>query len=402
MASVHEIGIAAETRAFEDNIKSGVIKPVENAVDAFKDLEDAASDAGKDGARGLDKLEDELKDVQRQSEKTERATKDIGDTGAKSFSHIKEGAQELTQEVGQNLGETVSSIRGDFSDLGQVGQDTLGGLAATVAGMGPAGLVGALALAAGAIGLGAVSAGFDDLSAKQERLKEQSAEWAQAYMEAGSSILSTSQIIAKGQEIFGDPEKYAEATENAKNWGVEVSTAVAAMAGSQTAIDAVSRALGKQADALKANSEGADGYAQNIEQATTGQSKANDAYLKGKAAFDDLNGAMRIGRDTAGYMSQMLVDLAKNTDGVTSKVDEFGDTVYNLPDGTTVYVDAETGQATTDLDAIDKKIYSTNGKTATVEVVVDDTAVKNWRAPMLPAMVLELVTPRADLGRRMP
>jgi hypothetical protein len=159
--------------------------------------------------------------------------------------------EEVTQELGQNIGEAVSSVQGDLSDLGQVGQDTLGGLAATLAGAGAAGLVGAAALAAAAVGAGRLTAALEDAAAKQERLKEQAAEWAQAYMEAGSGI-STPRRSSPGEQIFGDP-KLAEAQENMHAWGVELDVAVAAMAGSQSAIDDVSASIDRQAAALEAN-----------------------------------------------------------------------------------------------------------------------------------------------------
>lgn len=370
MASVHEIGIAADTRGFDEGVRSGIIKPLEKAEDAFKDLERAADNAGDDGARSVGSLEDSLRDAQRQSERLKSSLDDVGDGGRRGMDHIRGGAEELQQEIGANLGEAVSSFRGDMSDLGQVGQDTFGGLAATVAGMGPGGFIGALALAAGAAGLGLVTAGLQDAEERQGQLAKSAAEWAKAYQEAGTTILNASQIVARGQDIFGDPEKYKEAQTNAKNWGVELSTAVAAMAGSDSAISAVNDALDAQARALEENAAGADNYAQNIEQATTGQSEANSALMDGRRAFDELTGSMRVGRETAGYISQMMADIYRSTEGATEKVDEFGDTVISLPDGKQLYIDVETGQATEDADAIEKKIYGI-APTKTVRVDLD-------------------------------
>jgi chromosome segregation ATPase len=427
MARVHEIGVGAETRAFEDGIKSGVIRPVEDAVKAFEKLGDsveksdtgstlsdmerdlrdvgtAADRAGRDGERGIDKLEDALRDAQRESEQLDRKLDDVGTGGRRGMDRVKEGATELQSEIGQNLGETVSSFRGNLSDLGQVGQDTLGGLAATVSSMGPAGLVGAFALAAGALGLGAVTAGLQDAEERQERLKEQAAEWAQAYVDAGSSVLNTSQIVSKGQELL--VEKGDDVRKNAELWGVGVATAAAAMAGSQTAIDQVSDSLTRQEEALKANAAGADNYAQNIEAATTGQSEANNSLMEGRRAFDELTGAMQLGRDTASFVSQMLIDVARNTEGATEAVDEFGDTVITLPDGKQVYIDAETGQATQDVDAIENKVYGIRDKTVTVRADVSQAmaavqAVQSYwsnRGITIPAYVVRQDAAMANRG----
>lgn len=402
MAHIHEIGIGADTRAFDQGFKSGVIRPVEDAVEAFEQLDRAsekpdftnilsdmdelgdsakrtarsAEDLGRDGERSLDKLEDALRDAQRESEKLDKKLDGVGTVGRTGMDRVKEGASELQSEIGQNLGETVSSFRGNLSDLGQVGQDTLGGLAATVASAGPAGLVGAFALAAGALGLGALTAGLQDAEERQDRLKEQAGEWAQAYVDAGSTVLNASQIVEKGQQLLVD--KGDEVRKNAELWGVSVSTAAAAMAGSQTAIDQVSDSLDRQQSALEANARGADGYSQNIEAATTGQSEANNKLIDGRKAFDDLTGAMQLGRDTAGFISQMMVDVARNTEGASETVDEFGDTVITLPDGKKVYIDAETGQATQDVDAIEGRIYGIKDKTATVKLQVDDSEMRYY------------------------
>jgi hypothetical protein len=88
---------------------------------------------------------------------------------------------------------------------------------------------------------------------------------------------------------------------------------------------------------------------------------------------------MDIGQQTAGYYSRMLRDLAANTDGAKSIVDEFGDSITSLPDGTTIYIDAETGRATTKVDDIKQKIYSIPDKTAVVRVEVDSSAWDRWK-----------------------
>lgn len=394
-----EIPIASETGAFKKGVDSGIIEPLEDAQRALDDL-------GK--SRGAEGLEREMRAAQKQTERlkdeTERTVDAIEKDFPRAYRQVKQSAEdgmgraraateEVTQEIGSNLGEAVSSVRGNLSDLGQVGQDTLGGLAATVSGMGPGGLVGAMALAAGAYGLGAVTAGLEDAEERAERLKEQAAEWAQAYVDAGSTVLSTAQIIDRGQRLLVDQGD--EVRKNADLWGVSAATAAAAMAGSQSAIDQVSDALDRQQRALEANAAGADNYAQNLEAATMGQSEANSQFTQGKKAFDDLTGAMQIGRETADFVSQMMADVARNTDGAQQSIDEFGDTIITLPDGKQVYIDAETGQATQDVDAIEQRIYGIPNRTSTVRVEVDDSAVRNYRPPTI--YIPGQVVPRGDV-----
>ncbi|KNC30038.1 hypothetical protein FF38_01809, partial [Lucilia cuprina] len=176
MASVHEIGIAADTRGFDEGVRSGIIKPLEKAEDAFKDLERAASDVGRDGARDVSRLEEALQDARKESERTEKGLRDVGDTGERGFKRLGEKGAEVSGELRQNLGETFSSFRGDLEDLPQIAQDTLGGLA----GSGALGGIGGLAAtAAGAAGLGLIIGAMDQIDERNQELAQRAGEMAQ-------------------------------------------------------------------------------------------------------------------------------------------------------------------------------------------------------------------------------
>jgi uncharacterized protein YoxC len=352
MASVHEIGIGAETRGFDEQFKSGVIKPVENAVDAFKDLEKAASDTGKDGARALDKLEDSLKDVQRQSERTERAVDDIGTGGSQSFSRVREGAKEVTQEVGQNLGEAVSSIRGDMSDLGQVGQDTLGGLAATVASMGPAGLVGAFALAAGAVGLGALTAGMEEAKEKQEEVNATAARFAQGYIEGINGAISAASVFGEINSIATDPERYKQAREAATEWGVDVSVAMGAMAGDANALGVAQQALAdRSAEASRRLAE----QEVQVDQNAGAVYDLADSVAAGKDRMDGLTEALKLGHEQADSSAAAYYNYVTAVGHATDRTDDLGNKIYELPAGKEIVVDANTQRAYEDIDALEKR-----------------------------------------------
>src|SRR5690606_511345 len=157
----------------------------------------------------------------------------------RNLGKVKDGAQEVTQELGQNLGEAVSSVRGDLSDLGQVGQDTLGGLAATLAGTGPGGIVAAAALAAGAVGLGLVTAELENAEEQSRKHRAAAAGWPSKFVESGQKIVTAAQTVAEVNSTAADPERYEEARQNAKDWGVDTSTAMLAMAGDGAALGIV-------------------------------------------------------------------------------------------------------------------------------------------------------------------
>lgn len=405
MAHIHEIGIASDTKAFDQGFKSGVIRPVEDAVQAFEDLERqvdgadysnvldlerdlkdtarAADDLGDDGKRSLDKLEKALESAQRETDQLGRKAREAGDDAGQGFGRMRAASEEVTQEVGSNLGEAVSSIRGDLSDLGQVGQDTLGGLAATVAGMGPAGLAGAFALAAGAVGLGALTAGQEEAKEKQEALNESAAKFAEGYIEGIDGAISASQVFAEINSIATDPERYKVAGENAKNWGIDVSTAMRAMAGDSTAIGTVEVALGKQKAAMDANAQGADNMAQNIEAATTGQSSANSTYLAGKAALDELTNGLSMGAEQAANAQRALYDYAAQVGVATGETDDLGNSIYKLPGGKEIVMDAKTKQASEDVDAFENKVQGVRDKSVTVRADLDDSAIRNYRPATL-------------------
>ncbi|WP_214443717.1 hypothetical protein, partial [Mycobacterium tuberculosis] len=80
MAKLHEIGIGADTRAFEDRVRDGIIKPTEDAADAMERLSETVGDAGNatdrsagqvtsfadklaDAARKAGKSDDEIRDA---------------------------------------------------------------------------------------------------------------------------------------------------------------------------------------------------------------------------------------------------------------------------------------------------------------------------------------------------
>ncbi len=379
--------INSETKAFRQGVEAGIIAPLEDAEKALDDL-------GK--SKGPEQLEREMRDAQKATERLADETEDtaraierefrdsyrkVGDSAEDGMGRVKVSAQEVQQEIGQNLGEAVSSIRGDLGDLAQVGQDTLGGLAATLAGSGPGGLVGAAGLAAGATGLGLVAAAFD---ANRDRVQENEqavADWADAYIEAGDKALSAGVTAAKFQQIITDPEKFKEAEKNAQLWGVSVETAVAAMSGNEGAIRDVTASVQDMNAALDdaASKEGLDLDPAGKLAAQTGLANAaSDALAK-------LTGEMDSGRERAALLNRYYEDLINSTAGATKEVDELGNELYSLPDGTQVMVDAETRQATQnvdkfkgDLDGVQEVVTSTVRFTA--DTSAWDAAVSRIKA----------------------
>lgn len=406
------IDIAANTRQAQSQVKdlSGALDDVGDSLDdvareatrggdgagrALDKLGDAGKDAGRDISTAGDRIEGTFRDLQRQSERTTREVskdartagkgmadgyKHAGDEGERSMHRIEEGAGEVRNEFGQNLGQAVSSFRGDLADLGQVGQDSLGGLAATVAGMGPAGLAGAFALAAGAAGLGLLTQGIQDAKEREEEAAQAAADWAAKFVESGQTIATAADVIGGVTDIATDKDKYKKAGENAKKWGVDTSTAMQAMAGDSVALDVVRdrvAGLKKTYDRARTAAEKNMDWSK---QTTAAVGALGDAYLNAAAPLDKLTGEMSRGKDIADNVSKSLIAVAGHTKGATKTVDKFGNTIYNLPDGKKVYIDAETGKATQDADEFKQHVDDMARKPRVINFIakLNDDAVRGY------------------------
>jgi hypothetical protein len=367
MAKGIEIGIASETRAFKQGIDAGIIAPLDDAQQALEDLA---------RTKGPEKLEQSLNDTQTATEQLGRETRDVARDIERQFRESYRGVQqasnagiggaresvhEFKQEALQNFSEVTSSFDGSMSSIQDLAQGTLGGLASGIAG--PIGL----AAGAGAAAIGLIGAAVQGLGEKTQADQAKVAEWAQSYIDAGGTILTSAQSTAKALDIITDPERFKEAETNAENWGVTTATAIAAMTGQQWAIDAATASVDKLTEANKArfDSAVASSNGDNIMGAAI-MATTNEAE-RGAASLQKLKEEMKRGVETADVYSQYLTELAQNTAGATSKIDKFGDSIYSLPDGTKVYIDAETGQATSDLDAIEKQIYGLPSATLAVD-----------------------------------
>lgn len=193
----YTISVATDSRLFEQGVRMGIIKPVEEADDALTDLgknrgPDQLTDELKDAQRATDKLGDEARQNARQMQadyrRTGQVARDAAEEGGSGWSRATrkasresgESLREFGSEAKQNIGETFSSFRGDASDFAQIAQDTLGGLASGLEGI-PA----IAAVAAGAAGLGLVLGAIEDGNVKSEAWKQSVSELAQSLIDTG-------------------------------------------------------------------------------------------------------------------------------------------------------------------------------------------------------------------------
>lgn len=347
MASVHEIGIAADTRGFDEGVRSGIIKPLEKAEDAFKDLERAASDAGSDGAKDVNKLEDALDDARKQSEKTERGLKDLGDSGQRGFKHAKDAGAEFKNETLANISEVASSFDGSMESIGDVAQGTLGGVTQA---LGPA-LGGAAAIAAA--GVGVITDAFSKAGEAADNARDSAFRF--AYDVQGA--LEKAGYSERIAEWTGDTEKLKQAQDIAKVSGQDVASVIDAIASGGSKLDDLWDAFEKGAN----TTDVATNRALELESALQG---TREGYL---------NGA-----DAARLAASLNYEYATAVGVATGETDDLGNAIVRLPDGKEIVVDANTQTAYEDLDAIEKRQVA--DKTLTLRV--DDSEVRAWQAPM--------------------
>ncbi|WP_295012491.1 hypothetical protein [uncultured Microbacterium sp.] len=383
------IDIAANTSAAQRGIKDlsktldGVADALDDVADdaakggdrverSFRDMTNAARDAGRKAADGADKITDALKDTERQAKRTERAVDDIGD--ARGLGKMKDAAQEVTQEVGQNLGEAVSSVRGNLSDLGQVGQDTLGGLAATLAGTGPAGIAGAAALAAGAVGLGVMT---NELQKQQQEADELRDRLQAAYhdaSDAGRAYLDIAQIIANQQDLINNParaDEYAKLLDTQKKTGLDMSTILKANAGD---LDALRVVIDSVSDANKRATDAGDEFNVWTQRTNSGLQELNNYW---KTTGESAQNASQQAAESIKFTNDLLMEQIGAASDAGVEVDDLNNKLVTLKTDhgdTKILIDAQTGQASLNVDKFradaDGVIDHVNGR----EVVIKATA----------------------------
>jgi hypothetical protein len=199
---------------------------------------------------------------------------------------------------------------------------------------------------------------------------------------SGSRYLSAAFIQEGIGEIAGDQAKYNDALKLSKELGVDVNDVIRAQAGDiekgNQLLDDTNRKRQEEIDTVNASNDSLDNKAVKVDAINTKYGELTDGIYDVVSASD--SAAARFGTAQSA-MSDYLLDVVANSKDATREVTEFGDTIVTLPDGKQVIIDAETGQATDDMDTVETRNFTP--KTVPVKMTVDDSAVTGWRAPML-------------------
>jgi hypothetical protein len=341
----------AITIDFLANVRQ-LLRGTTDVEEAFEDVSDSLDDMARDGDAATEKLERSFKSL---ADESKRSGDKIGTGFKDGTDKAKAGLDDFKDEANSTAKESAASFDGSAESIAGAFQEVA---ANAFAGFGPAGAIAGLAAAAG---IGLAVSGFDAANEASEEAQQAAADWAQAYIDAGTRILGASQVIEGVQAIVTDPDKFKDAKDNAREWGVSTSTALLAMAGDANALAEAQEGLRRKDYEYRQQLED-----DSISKATGDFAQLKNDLVNGEEAMKQLTDAQNLGASQADAYSESLRLLAENTAGATSKVDEFGDTVYTLPDGKQIYIDAETGKATENTDAIEQKIFGIPDKTVKI------------------------------------
>jgi hypothetical protein len=214
------------------------LRGTKNVEDELDDVADSLDDVAKDGVKATGKLEEGFNDLRKKAKQTgDDIEKGIG-TGTKKGTQQAEAATDVyKKEAIANISEVTSSFNGSWESAADVVQGTLGGV---VADLGP---VGAALGAAGALGVGLLTAELVKAEEEANRAKERVRQLGLAIIESGESIATLEEINENIKLIVSDaddaPKKFKDIQREAENTGIDVNKLAAAYAGSAKALDAV-------------------------------------------------------------------------------------------------------------------------------------------------------------------
>lgn len=352
--------VAAEARHAGDELGDAL---GDGAKEAGRRIGSEITDGAKKAETAVERIERSFDLLLEQSRRTTRKVgDDLGDDIRKGAKRAEKGVEELKDESQQSAREMAASFKEPADALDAVQEIAANALS----GFGPAGM---LAGAAAAVGIGLAASGFEQVKEAEQASKERAAEWADAYVEAGGRILSATQVVEKARAIITDPDRYKEAQDNAREWGVNESVAILAMSGDMNALTEATEALRRK------KREVAETPIEDMGSSEFQQLRQD--WENGTEALNKLNEEQRLGAVQADTYSESLRLLAEHTAGATQEVDQFGDTVVTLPDGKQIYIDAETRQATDSVDQIEKRVYGIQDKTFTVRGIADMSGIES-------------------------
>lgn len=347
-------------------------------IRAFVDMERQAGRTEDDVVKGLraigltaDDAEDALRAIDEELGNVgdNRAADDAADSIEGISSRSTEAADGL-----RSLGDIAkSALEGDIAGAASTASETLLGFAGSLAGGAIGGAIGS------AIG-GIAATWIDQWNQAAAESEKRVDEMVDSLVAAGGRF-DEEQILSGVREIQGDKEKLAQVQKIVAATGLEEAEVMRALSGDLTDGASVTRELAdahqsladKRSENLAAGKNMNDGLIEENQEILKAQdvwNKYGDEVDRARDGFNLYSEAQTIG-------IQRTAEAAVAAGEATKMIDEFGNTVYSLPEGKTVVIDAQTGQARTDIETVED--YELADKT--VKLSLDSSEVDNYVPP---------------------
>lgn len=335
---------------------SSFIRETGDAEKALEKLDGVLDDVARETKRGAEKSEDAVEkltdsfdDARKAVKKLDDATDDIGKNTKKSFKKAEEGVEEFRDEAKSTAREAAASFDGSAESIADAFQEVA---ANAFAGFGPAGTAAGIA---GALGIGVIIEAFTKISEAAQEAKDSAFDM--AYSVGGA--IEAAGYATRLAEWTSQTEKWKQANDIAQATGWDVVDVVDALASGGDKLDALTGAWGEGADAAWLTS-GRLWELEAVMQAT------EEGYASGAQAAD-INAAA-------------LANYAQAAGTATGETDDLGNAIYELPDKTQVVIDAATGKAYENVDALENNIQGVQGKTVNVNADTSDANANlhNW------------------------
>lgn len=328
---------------------SDFIRETGDVEDALKDVSDSLDDmardtkkGGRDAERAVDELADSFDDARKKARDLGDAGNDAGRSVEKGMDKAKGSTDEFKREADSTAKESAASFDGSAESIIGAFQEIA---ANAFAGFGPAGAIAGLAAAAG---IGLATAGFTAVEEERAKLEEKANDLAQAYVEAGSTMLGAMDLAARSLDVITstDPKDKQDLADLTELLG-DRALAIRILAGDSAAL--------ATAQAIQRGRE--DALADASIAATNNTGKRKTAIGEEAEAVERLTGILgaQAGlQDAASQKSRdysaTLLSIVDDAADATIAVDDFGNKLIELPDGTRVVVSADTGIASTNID----------------------------------------------------
>ena len=374
----YEVGVGADTAPFEKSVVNGIVDPLEEAADAFDSLEKAANSADLDkeidkAQRATDELDDELGHARESLKKLGYAAREAGDESKRGMQRAEEGVEDFKQEAQQSAKETAASFSGSFDDIAGMAQEVA---ANAFGGFGPAGVAAGLAAAAG---LGLVFAEMEAQKEQAEQLKARLSGLYQGALESGRDYIDQAQFIAESNDLRFNPDRaneWKQLQEDANKLGLTENEIIKANSGDLEANALVQERI---RDLVKETY----GDETNIDMLRLQTQELGGIEERWIAVSDEAQRNHDAVRAAAEANSDFWKEAISGAESAEVAVDDFGNQLVKLGDGTEIVIEADTGRASDDISKFkadtDEVIEQLNGKDVLMRVKVDESEWLAWQ-----------------------